>query len=48
MTNSKTGKAFASDDPCLVKGPHLGYNAAAHQATVQSVKAFLKQTFSLP
>ena len=48
VLNSKTGKPFGGGDACLEKGPHLGYNAAAHQATVQSVKAFLKHTFRLP
>lgn len=47
IVNSKTGKAFDLGDPCVEKGPQVAYNAAAHQATVQGVKAFLTASFNL-
>jgi dienelactone hydrolase len=47
IVNGKTGRVFTGEDPCIEKGVHLGYNAAAYQATVQGVKQFLKETFNL-
>jgi dienelactone hydrolase len=48
ILNIKTGKPYSlASDPCVETGPHVGYNAAAHEATVASVKAFLAQRFDL-
>jgi dienelactone hydrolase len=47
LTNSKTGKPFDLTDPCLEKGWHFVYNAAASEATLQSVKQLLKEKFAL-
>jgi dienelactone hydrolase len=48
ILNAKTGKVFAgASDPCIEKGTHLGYNAAAYKATVEGVTQFLKTTFKL-
>src|SRR5262249_17846030 len=38
IVNAKTGKPFDLHDPCVELGPSIGYNAAAHQATVKAVK----------
>jgi dienelactone hydrolase len=45
--NTKTGKPFDATDPCLEMGWHVGFNAAAYEATLQSVKQLLKEKFSL-
>jgi hypothetical protein len=47
ILNSKTGKPYDLNDPCVKKGPQVAYNAAAHQATVRAVKEFLTATFRL-
>ena len=47
IINSKTGKPFDGKDPCIEKGVHVGYNAAAYQATLEAVKDFLKATFNI-
>jgi dienelactone hydrolase len=48
ILNAKTDKPYdLATDPCVEKGPQVAYNAAAHQATVASVKDFLKATFKL-
>jgi dienelactone hydrolase len=47
VLNGKTGKVFTREDPCIEKGVHMGYNAAAYQATVKGVKQFLRETFNL-
>jgi acetyl esterase/lipase len=47
ILNSKTGKPYDLNDPCVEKGPQVAYNAAAHQATVRAVKEFLVATFRL-
>jgi len=41
IVNSKTGKPYDVNDPCVERGPHLGYNEAATAATVKAVKEFL-------
>ena len=47
LLNATTGQAYSiANDPCVEHGPHVGYNATAHQATVAAVKAFLTATFS--
>ena len=46
--NSKSGQPYElASDSCVEKGPHVGYNAAAHQATVAAIKGFLSTTFAL-
>jgi dienelactone hydrolase len=45
--NSKTKQRFDLNDACVEKGPMVGYNAAAHEATVKAVKEFLTTTFGL-
>jgi dienelactone hydrolase len=45
--NVKTGKLFEPGDPCLEKGFTIGYNAAAYEATLRTVKQFLRETFGL-
>ena len=47
ILHSRTGKPYDLSDPCVEKGPHVGYNAAAHQATLASVREFLKAVFKL-
>lgn len=45
--NSKTGKPFDLNDPCLEKGATIAYDEAAATATVKAVKEFLVATFHL-
>lgn len=47
LFNAKTGKPYDLSDPCVEKGPHVGYNAAAQQATIAGVREFLRTTFKL-
>jgi dienelactone hydrolase len=48
ILNAKTGQAYSlASDSCVELGPHVGYHAAAHQATVKAVKEFLGATFKL-
>jgi dienelactone hydrolase len=47
VLNVKTGKLYDLADACVEKGPHVGYNAAAHQATLAGVREFLKMVFRL-
>jgi dienelactone hydrolase len=47
ILNARTGKSFDLHDPCVELGPQVGYNAAAHTATVKAVKALLTTTFAL-
>jgi dienelactone hydrolase len=44
--NSKTKQPFDMNDACVEKGATVGYNAAAHEATVKAVKEFLSATFA--
>jgi dienelactone hydrolase len=44
VVNSATGQPFTYQDPCVERGPNVGYNAAAHAAATQSVKEFLRTT----
>jgi dienelactone hydrolase len=45
MLNIKTGQPYdIRTDPCVEKGPHTGYNKAAHEASVKAVKEFLTAT----
>jgi dienelactone hydrolase len=45
--DAKTGNPFNPAAPCTERGAHIGYNPAAHQATVKAVKEFLTATFKL-
>lgn len=45
--NVDTGKPFARDDECAERGATVGYNAKAHAAVIEDVKAFLRETFRL-
>lgn len=45
--NAKTGRPYGLNDPCVERGPHVAYNAAAHEASVAAVKAFLTSRFEL-
>jgi dienelactone hydrolase len=41
VVNAHSGKRFDLDDACMEKGAQIGYQAAAHLATVAAVKQFL-------
>jgi dienelactone hydrolase len=46
IVNSRTGQRYdIGSDACVEKGPHVGYNPAAHLAAVTTVKAFLTASF---
>jgi dienelactone hydrolase len=47
IVNAKTGTPFTHSDPCVELGPHTGYDPAATEAAVTSVKTFLRTAFSL-
>jgi dienelactone hydrolase len=47
LLNSKTSQPYSLADACVEKGPHIGYNEAAHKATVEAVKQFLTARFKL-
>ena len=47
LVNSETNQPFSYKDACVVRGPHLGYDAAATEAATKAVKAFLIQAFQL-
>jgi len=47
IIDSKTGKLFDAQNPCIEKGVHIGYNDAAYQATLKAVKDFLRVTFNI-
>jgi dienelactone hydrolase len=47
VLNSKTGRPFSLDDPCMEKGTTVVYNEAATTATTMAVKEFLVATFKL-
>jgi dienelactone hydrolase len=47
LLNGKTGQAYRLGDACVEKGPHVGYNEAAHKATVDAVRKFLAAQFRL-
>ena len=48
ILNTRTGKLFDLNDPCVEKGPQVAYNQAAHEATVKAVKETLVATFGIP
>lgn len=46
--NVRTGRPFdIHTDPCVERGPHVGYDASATSATLHAVKDFLIATFHL-
>jgi dienelactone hydrolase len=47
IINSDTKQLFTMDDPCVLRGPTLAYNAEAHSASVLAVREFLRATFKL-
>jgi dienelactone hydrolase len=47
IVNSATGQPFTMNDPCLERGPTLGYSAAATASATQAVKEFLRATLQL-
>jgi hypothetical protein len=47
VLNAKTGAVYTLADSCVEHGPHIGYNPAAHAATVKAVREFLTVTFKL-
>jgi dienelactone hydrolase len=47
VLNAKTGAVYTLNDPCVEHGPHVGFNQAAYQATVKTVREFLTATFKL-
>jgi dienelactone hydrolase len=42
LVNSQTGKEFSYTDSCVALGPHVGGNAAAREASVVAVSAFVR------
>ena len=48
ILNSKTGKPFDLNDPCMERGTTVAYNEAAAMATAKAVKEFLIEAFQLP
>jgi dienelactone hydrolase len=47
IINATTKQPFTMRDPCVERGPHLGYDAAATAAATQTVKEFLQATLKL-
>lgn len=47
VLNTKTGASYTLSDPCVEHGPHVGYDAAAYEATLKAVREFLSVTFKL-
>ena len=47
ITNTKTGKAFTYEDPCVERNPHSGFNAEAAKAARASVRDAVKTIFKL-
>jgi len=47
IINAATKQSFTMEDPCVERGPHVGYNAAATAASTQAVKEFLRVTLKL-
>jgi dienelactone hydrolase len=47
LLNSKTNQPYSLNDACVERGPHVGYNEAAHKGTVEAVKQFLASRFKL-
>lgn len=47
IINAVTRQPFTMEDPCVERGPHVGYNAAATTAATQAVKEFLRASLKL-
>src|SRR6516225_1436396 len=47
IINAVTKQPFTMQDPCVERGPHVGYNAAATTAATHAVKEFLQATLKL-
>jgi dienelactone hydrolase len=47
IINAVTKQPFSMQDPCVERGPTLGYNADATTAATQAVKEFLRATLRL-
>lgn len=47
VINAATRQPFAYADPCVQRGPTVGYHAQAHAEAVKAVKEFLTVTFRL-
>jgi hypothetical protein len=47
VLNVETGAIYTLADSCVERGAHVGYNQAAHDATVKAVREFLTTTFKL-
>jgi dienelactone hydrolase len=47
IINAVTRQPFTMRDPCVERGPHLGYDAAATAAATRTVKEFLRATLKL-
>jgi dienelactone hydrolase len=47
LLNSRTQQRYSLNDACVERGPHIGYNEAAHKATVEAIKQFLTSRFKL-
>jgi dienelactone hydrolase len=44
IVNVRTGQPFSYADPCVERGPTVGYDAQAHAEAVKAVKEFLTAT----
>ena len=47
VINSRTRQPFTYADPCVERGPTVAYNEAAHLASLQAVRQFMRATFKL-
>lgn len=47
IANTKTGRKFTFEDPCVERGTTMTYDSAAHAAAIADVKAVLTATFGL-
>jgi dienelactone hydrolase len=47
LLNNRTNEPYTLNDSCVERGPHVGYNEAAHKATIEAVKQFLTLRFKL-
>jgi dienelactone hydrolase len=47
IVNSATKQPFSYQDPCVERGPNVGYNAAAHATATAAVKDFLRITLKV-
>ena len=47
IINAATKQPFTMEDPCVERGPTVGYNAAATAAATQAVREFLQVTLKL-